>query len=137
MTYERILIGESSRYQELVHTERYRYAQQFVVGKTVLDIACGTGYGCAILRAAGAASVRGVDLSSEAIEHASHHHADPGIVFQVGNAEDLSGLHDGSFDVVTSFETIEHLPNVDRYLNEIRRVLRPGGMYLVSTPDRR
>ena len=137
MTCERMIIGQFSPYQESLHTARYRYAQEFVVGKAVLDIACGTGYGCAILRSAGAASVRGIDISGEAIEFASHNYADPGIVFEVGNAEALSQLQNESFDIVTSFETIEHLPNVDPYLAEIWRVLRPGGMYLVSTPDRR
>jgi ubiquinone/menaquinone biosynthesis C-methylase UbiE len=132
-----MMIGEFSRYEESLHTDRYRYAQRFVEGKAVLDIACGTGYGCGMLRSAGASTVLGVDISSEAIEYASRHHADAGTVFELGNAEDLPGVQSESIDVITSFETIEHLADVERYLAEMWRVLRPGGEYLVSTPDRR
>lgn len=137
MTCERFNIGQFDEYQEMHHKARYSYAQHFVAGKSVLDIACGTGYGCAMLKEAGAENVRGIDISSEAIEYATKNYLAQGIVFELGNAECLSGLKSESFDVVTSFETIEHVPNVDRYLAEINRVLRPGGMYIVSTPDRR
>lgn len=137
MTGERMTIGRFSQFEESQHTERYKYAKQFVEGKDVLDIACGTGYGCAMLRSAGAATVHGVDISSDAIEYASSCYSNVGIFFQVGNAEDLSIFPNESFDIVTSFETIEHLPNVGAYLAEIRRVLRRSGTFLVSTPDRR
>ncbi|MEI7946286.1 MAG: methyltransferase domain-containing protein [bacterium] len=137
MTCERFKIGQFSEYQESHHTARYRYAQLFVAGKSVLDIACGTGYGCAMLKNAGAENVRGIDLSLEAIEYATKTYLAQGIEFTMGNAECLSDLKSESFDVVTSFETIEHLPNVGLYLSEIHRVLRPGGIYIVSTPDRR
>jgi SAM-dependent methyltransferase len=59
------------------------------------------------------------------------------VIFTTANAQELSGVPDCSFDVVVSFETIEHLPLMEAYLNEMSRILRPGGAFLVSTPDRR
>ena len=129
--------GQFDNYQESLHVQRYEYACGFVRQAKVLDVACGTGYGCEMLRKAGAASVHGVDLSPEAIEYSKKVYSSDTVTYAVGDAQNLSALADESFDVVTSFETIEHIPDVSLYLAEIRRVLKPGGIYLVSTPDRR
>jgi SAM-dependent methyltransferase len=114
------------------HIYRYRFACRFVEDKTVLDVACGEGYGAASMLHAGAKHVIGVDASAEACMHASTKYR---IETRVGNAEAIP-IADGSFDVVTSFETIEHLPHPDRFLDECVRVLKPGGIIIVSTPNR-
>jgi SAM-dependent methyltransferase len=98
----------------------------------VLDAGCGVGYGAAFL-AGHARRVVGVDRDEEAIAYARRRYARPNVEFRVGDLLDLD-LPDDSFDVVCSFETIEHLPDPERYLAEMARVLRPGGTYLVSTP---
>jgi O-antigen biosynthesis protein len=134
---ERMIPGQSASDIEEEHWARYRYASAFVADKRTADIACGTGYGSRWLTDAGAASVVGVDLDPEAVGYAREHYSGPGVTFLEGSAEDLSMLEAEQFDVVVSFETIEHLPDVDRYLEEIRRVLKPNGIFLVSTPDRR
>jgi ubiquinone/menaquinone biosynthesis C-methylase UbiE len=108
-----------------------------VRGQRVADIACGTGYGTQLLAQAGATSVHGVDLSLDAVEFARKHYPATNAQFSAASAEALTLFADGVFDFVVSFETIEHLPNVDAYLNEMFRILRPGGKFLVSTPDRR
>ena len=123
------------RYQVRLHLERYRFARQFVKGKAVLDIASGEGYGSNLLAKAGASTVTGVDIAEDAINHAAHRYQQQGLTFRVGNAQAID-LPDASVDVVVSFETIEHLPDYRAYLAEVRRVLRPGGIYLVSTPNR-
>ena len=119
------------------HLARYLFAEQMVKGKRVADIACGTGYGSEMLAKAGARSVHGIDLSEEAVQFSLEHHNVPNAAFSVGNAQKLTAIPDGEYDVVVSFETIEHLPNVESYLDEMSRILRPGGTFLVSTPDRR
>lgn len=113
------------------HRSRYLWAGQFVSGKAVLDAACGTGHGLTTMREGGASWVLGVDRSSE-IRNADRSAAN----LEVCQA-DLSSipLKDGSFDVVTSFETIEHLVAPENFLDEILRVLRPDGSLLMSTPN--
>jgi SAM-dependent methyltransferase len=115
-----------------IHEKRYRFALPYCIGKRVLDAACGTGYGTAIL-AEHAREVVGLDLSDEAIGYARERYGAPNVEFLVA---DLSnpGLEDASFDVVVSFETIEHVPDRDVYLSHLSRALRNDGIYIVSTP---
>ena len=114
-----------------VHAARYRFAEPFVAKRRVLDIACGTGYGMAILRAS-ARAVVGVDSDFNAIRAAARERsAGPALV---ADGTELPFV-DGTFEAVTSFETIEHLHDRDRFLSELRRVLRPGGVCVLSTPN--
>jgi SAM-dependent methyltransferase len=123
--------------QSYEHWHRYLYAAPFVAGKTVLDVASGEGYGSAFL-AAHAASVYGVDLALEAIEHSRRMYVQDNLHFLQGRADaiPIPGLH--RFDVIVSFETIEHLdaPTQARFAAEIKRLLKPDGVLLVSTPNR-
>lgn len=114
------------------HIHRYRFAAKRVRGKRVLDIACGEGYGSFGLLSAGAKSVTGVDIDERTCAHAASRY---GIEARVGSAEDIP-LDTASVDVVVSFETIEHVPNPNRFVQEISRVLTPGGLLIISTPDR-
>lgn len=116
------------------HYHRYGVALDTVIGKDVLDLACGEGYGSALL-ARVAHSVVGVDISAEAVSHASSTYARGNLAFRLGSASSLEFL-DGVFDVVVSFETIEHLIEQGQMLAEIRRVLRPEGFLLISSPNR-
>ncbi|MBB3258020.1 glycosyltransferase involved in cell wall biosynthesis/SAM-dependent methyltransferase [Paraburkholderia bannensis] len=119
---------------ELEHVHRYLCAAELCKGKTVLDIACGEGYGSSLL-ARSAASVIGVDIAQEAVDHASQHHAAANLQFRLGSAAKMP-IDDASIDVVVSFETIEHHDQHDEMMAEIRRVLRPGGLLIMSSPDR-
>ncbi len=133
MSYpERIVPDETEPGVVAIHLKRYAFAEPWCRGKEVLDLACGTGYGSAYL-AATARRVVGGDLSEDAIAYARRRYARPNVEFAVVDAADLP-FEDGSFDAVCSFETIEHLPDRDAYLAEVARVLRPDGVYLVSTP---
>lgn len=114
------------------HVVRYRFAAQLAPGRRVLDAASGEGYGSAILAAAGAASVRGVELDPKAVAHAQERY---GLEFTTGNVEQLP-LDDASFDLVVSFETIEHVNDPERTLAEFRRVLAPDGLLVISTPNK-
>jgi len=117
------------------HWHRYAWAVSLVAGKRVLDAACGEGYGSHLLKAA-AAEVIGVDLSAQAIEHARSKYSDSNLTFRQADVTQLP-LEDDSVDVIVSFETLEHLAEQDEMLAEFRRVLRPDGFLLISSPDRK
>jgi SAM-dependent methyltransferase len=131
-TGERMVPETSDRFTFWEHVYRYAFASRFVVGKRVLDIACGEGYGTAALQKAGAAHVIGVDVSEDACLHARARY---GLDVRPGSAEQIP-LSDNSVDVVVSFETIEHVRDPGRFLDECGRVLVPGGRLVISTPDK-
>ena len=118
------------------HWHRYAFARRYAAGKRVLDVACGEGYGSALL-AGVAAAVMGVDIDASAIAHArASYSSRANVSFAEGSAAALP-LPDGSVDVVVSFETIEHLPQSEqpRMLAEIARVLTKDGVLIVSAPN--
>jgi SAM-dependent methyltransferase len=117
------------------HLHRYAFAAPLVRGCTVLDAACGEGYGAALL-ARSAARVEGVDVASEAVAHARRRYADrKNLGFHESDVTRLP-FDDDHFDRVVSFETLEHLEAQDAMLTEFRRVLKPDGVLLISSPDR-
>lgn len=117
------------------HWHRYHFATSLVADRVVLDIACGAGYGSALL-ARGAARVTGADISPEAIDHARTRYASlANVEFRQADCAALP-FADGSFDVVVSFETIEHIAAQEAFLDEVRRVLRPGGLVILSCPNK-
>ena len=107
------------------HLHRYAFAREYIEGKDVLDIACGEGYGSHMMSNI-AANVVGVDISPEVIAHARNRYGDK-VTFSVGSCTDIP-LSSASFDVVVSFETLEHLAGHEQMLKEVKRVLRPGGV---------
>lgn len=117
------------------HDARYQWAAGLVNGKDVLDVACGTGYGAPLLKAGGAISVRGFDVDQSAIEEARRLHTWAGIEFDVADGTALP-IPDQSCDIYLSFETIEHIENDAAYIAEAARVVRPGGWFICSTPNR-
>ena len=116
------------------HLHRYAFAAELVRGRAVLDAACGEGYGSALLAAA-AGRVTGVDLSPEAVAHARDRYRLPNLSFETVDCLQLP-FGDDAFDAVVSFETLEHLEDHDGLLREFRRVLKPGGFLLISSPDK-
>lgn len=115
-----------------IHLRRYQTAADYVSGKRVLDIACGAGYGSWMLRGAGAIAVVGVDLSPETVQYAQQNYQIPGVEFVCANAEQFESSE--HFDVVVSFETLEHLHHPKKFLERIRNLLVPGGNLLLSVP---
>lgn len=115
------------------HIIRYEAALPAVKDKVVLDIASGSGYGTKML-AKNAKKVYGVDISTEAVEYAKKNYNAKNIEYIVGDAASIP-LSDGSIDVVVSFETIEHIPQYKKFLQELRRVMKPNGVLIVSTPN--
>jgi uncharacterized coiled-coil protein SlyX/16S rRNA G966 N2-methylase RsmD len=116
------------------HVHRYAIAAPACAGKRVLDLASGEGWGAALL-ARHAADVVGIDIDAAAVEHARRTYYLANLRFMNAPATEIP-LPDASVDVITSFETIEHLTDHDRMLDEFRRVLAPGGTLFISSPNK-
>lgn len=117
------------------HWHRYHAIQRLAADKRVLDVACGEGYGSALLSRF-ATEVSGVDISSEAIAHATHAYSkQTNLKFFAASCTNLP-FADNSFEVVVSFETIEHIVEHVAFLNEIKRVLTPDGLLIISSPNK-
>jgi SAM-dependent methyltransferase len=131
-TGERMVPGRAARSTFWEHVYRYRFAVGYAPGRRVLDVACGEGYGAAALRAAGARGVIGADLCKASCAHARAKYA---LDVAVADAV-LLPFRDRSFDLIVSLETLEHLRNPDRFLDECARLLAPDGVLIASTPNR-
>lgn len=117
------------------HMHRYAFVAPWCDDAKVLDAACGEGYGSEILSRT-AAQVTGVDRSEQVIAHARQRYASAGnLVFEEADCTDMP-FEDDSFDIVVSFETLEHLKDQERLMCEFRRVLRPDGFLVLSSPDK-
>lgn len=114
------------------HAARYVFAAPHAAGKLILDIACGTGYGMAMLTD-NARYVVGVDIDPQAVVEARDECGDRAGVL-LGNGLGLP-FADGTFELVTSFETLEHLHHRSEFLAELRRVMRPDAILQLSTPN--
>ena len=128
------LTAASSGQVEIEHYHRYFLARDYCKGLDVLDCASGEGYGAALL-AQVARSVVGIEIDAASVEAARTEFTHPGLSFRQADARALP-LPDASIDIAVSFETLEHLAEQDQFLSELRRVLRPAGLLIISTPDR-
>jgi len=117
---------------EAEHQARYRLALPHVEGRIVLDAGCGVGWGSDLLLDAGAREVTGLDLSPEAIAAARSRNS--GVTYLTGDLLQMP-FADEVFDVVVCFEALEHTSDTARTLDELVRVLRPGGLLFVSSPN--
>ncbi|MEM1867725.1 MAG: methyltransferase domain-containing protein [Thermosphaera sp.] len=121
-------------YQE--HLARYLFARLFVRDKDVLDIGCGTGYGAQILLTGFPKSITGIDISADAIRFAQEHYRDPRLKFFIADAQNLP-FKNNQFDIIIAFEVIEHVEDYVRLITEVRRTLKPTGIFIVSTPRKK
>jgi GT2 family glycosyltransferase/SAM-dependent methyltransferase len=132
-TGERFVPGLSGEI-ELEHLHRYLFAAAHAGGLDVLDIASGEGYGSYMLSQV-ARSVVGVDIDAEAVANAARRYQESNLAYQRGECTALPLLND-SVDLVVSFETLEHIAEHDAFMAELKRVLRPGGLLIMSSPER-
>jgi SAM-dependent methyltransferase len=129
---ERIIPDETAPGILALHLKRYVFARPYVQDKDVLDAACGVGYGTAYL-AEPASRVVGVDIDAGTLSYAQHRYGAPNVEFLQMDVTELD-MPAASFDVVVSFETLEHVRDAPAAVGEAARVLREGGIYIVSTP---
>ena len=136
-TWERLLPDQladdpASQRVNQVHQDRYQWASEFVRGKRVADIACGAGYGSRMLAEAGADLTLGFDLCHKVVAYADERYGTEGLRFAQSDAEAFDW--DERFDVVVSFETIEHLKEPGAFLRRVFDLVEPGGRFLMSVP---
>lgn len=121
---------------KLEHFNRYFFVihQINLADKIVLDLASGEGYGSDLL-ANYSKQVIGVDISTDVIEHSKSKYSKENLMFLVGNVTQIP-LEDHSIDITVSFETIEHHDRHEEMIREIKRVLKPDGILVISSPDK-
>ncbi|MEO8459137.1 MAG: methyltransferase domain-containing protein [Dokdonella sp.] len=116
------------------HWHRYAFAYGLANGKRVLDAACGEGYGSDLL-ARVADTVVGMDISSEAIQHAASRYRRPNLQFERGDVTALKRAR-GEFDLIVSFETLEHVEAQSALIEGFTYALNDTGLLLISSPDK-
>jgi SAM-dependent methyltransferase len=117
------------------HLHRYTYAATLVKNKRVLDLASGEGYGSRILSTA-ASVVVGIDIDENAVRHAAEKYGSTNLQFLCGSITAVPNQDDHSFDVVVCFEAIEHIEDQESLVSEVKRLLKPDGLFIVSTPNK-
>ena len=115
------------------HLVRYQALENIVRGKTVLDIASGSGYGTNAISNY-ADKVFGVDVDQDAVKYAQKNYTNSKIEFLKGDGRDIP-LPDNAVDIVVSFETIEHIEDYGHFVKEVKRVLKADGLFVLSTPN--
>jgi SAM-dependent methyltransferase len=119
------------------HISRYRFGSLFAASLDILDIPCGTGYGAQVIGSIPKSYV-GVDIDEESVAYAEENYGSLVASFRSGDMTEIP-FEDESFDRVYSFEGVEHLRSREdqvKFIQEIRRVLRPKGTFIISTPQR-
>ena len=121
----------------LIHLATYKYCIPFIRGKVVLDYGCGTGYGTSLISEY-CTQITGIDISPEALSYAQSHFSAPNLNYLQIKPAEIAPLpfSDRSFDVILSFQVIEHVQDISAYLRELDRVLAPDGRVAIATPDR-
>ena len=135
---ERLNFDSDYKYSAMegaIHLTRYIIAKEFCKNKVVLDVACGEGYGSSLMSNWGAEKIIGVDVSQEAIDKANKFFSTDKIQFNCNSAENMEFLESNSFDLIVSLETVEHIGNPDRFLKELKRLIRDDGTIILSCPN--
>jgi len=130
-TGERILLAKETPLMIARHFCAYKYAQGFVGGKVVLDIGCGEGYGSDFL-AGFAKRVLGIDYDPEVIDYAIDKYQKPNLEFAVLDIKNLASLG-RKFDLICSFQNIEHIQDTEKLLKDISSLLNERGVFICST----
>ena len=117
------------------HLARFRFGASFVKDRIVVDCACGTGEGTRMFAELGASHVHAFDVSPDAVLATAMRCQALNVTASIGDAQALP-LPDASADVFISFETFEHLIDPESLLSEAHRILKHGGTFICSSPNR-
>lgn len=133
-TGEFFVPGKAGERIEADHMARYQFAAKFVHGQSVLDVACGAGYGAPILLGAGAVSYVGADIQPELLEHARQRYGSEWARYELCDITNFDV--EERYGVIACFETIEHVVQYQSALKNLYRALKPDGLLLISSPNR-
>jgi SAM-dependent methyltransferase len=133
-TGEYFIPGKSGERIEADHLERYKFACKIAKGKSVLDIACGVGYAGPMFILSGSVGYYGVDINDKLVEYAKDNFASELIGYSVGDI--CTFKIDKKFDLISCFETIEHIRDYKTAIKNLFDLLSPGGTLLISSPNR-
>jgi len=117
------------------HLHRYRFAREFAKDKKVLDLACGEGYGSFMLSEV-SKGIIGIDIDKNVIGHATSKYNKENLRFIVGSIKEIPIEGKDIFDLIICFEALEHITEQDKLITEVKRLLRPDGIFLVSSPNK-
>ncbi|RSK25603.1 class I SAM-dependent methyltransferase [Bacillus sp. HMF5848] len=121
----------------LEHVARYHFSIPYIKGRA-LDIACGSGYGSQMIAKAAKKQLQelvSIDSDPQTIQYAEGAYYHPLITFRVEDAVNPELPNRlGQFDVIISFETIEHITEEEQFMDNIYNMLKPGGTLVLSTP---
>lgn len=140
MAIERIVPGTNDWKKFYAnHISRYIFAENLLRQKqkyNILDAACGVGYGSNLLSNIPETKVIGIDRSNEALKIANEYFNKPNITYLQDDCDTLAKSKAyGNFDVIVSFETLEHLKNPKLFLKNCYDLLEPKGLLIISTPN--
>lgn len=128
-------MNDTSKRFEVDHMERYRFASMIAKGKSVLDLACGTGAATSMFIKSGINSYDGVDINENYLTSASNKYALSDRINY--HAEDMCTFNNGkTFDIITCYGIIEHVENYESAIENLYKLLNPGGALLISSPNR-
>jgi SAM-dependent methyltransferase len=133
-TGERFIPGQGGAMIAYEHLHRYAFATRWASGKRVLDVATGSGWGAALL-AGQAAAVWAIDIDVPSLQSAADRYGSANILFLGADGARLP-FPDRCMDLVVAFEVLEHVREQEGLVKELARVTSPGGLVLVSTPDK-
>lgn len=128
------LISKIMNEDTFLHLHRYAIAFDYIIDKEVVDIACGEGYG-SFLMSKYAKNVTGIDIDEDTIINANSKYKNNNLSYLQGDVSEIP-LQSSTIDAVISFETIEHTTKHDEIMQEIKRVLKPDGLLIMSSPDK-
>lgn len=135
-TVERVTPGTTSWDQYgAEHIQRYKFFTEYYRNKSIIDAACGTGYGTHYIINSGATRVIGIDISDEAITFCKSNYVKPSLEYKKLDCLKINELSE-KFDVAVSFETIEHLDDPEAFIKNTASVLKPEGIFICSTPNK-
>jgi 2-polyprenyl-3-methyl-5-hydroxy-6-metoxy-1,4-benzoquinol methylase len=123
-------VDSADYYIHLLHIASYEFALKYVNNKKVLDYGCGTGYGTYMLSKS-ALSVVGVDVSGDSVSYAQEHFVSDNLTFK-----SIDEISIEKYDVIVSFQVIEHVSNDKAYINNLIKLLNPNGVLLLTTPNK-
>lgn len=123
----------SIKYQSILDRSRYYFASKYVKGKTVLDIASGTGWGSFYLAQSGAKEITAIDICQLAIDGAKKNYNHKKINYICGSEKNIPNK---KFDIIICFETIEHVNNPIQFLKIIKECAKNNTILIISTPNK-